>query len=115
MGKQDDFIRITLRLPPELHRQLQEAARTSSLNAEIIKRLEESFEQRVVVFEPDANTPVDIPAASAAITEVLEKTDEAIFQILDKYGIGTTVRNPHLSTWISERAARKAPKKVPEK
>jgi len=43
MAKQDDFVRITLRLPPDLHKQLIEAAGASSLNAEIVARLERSF------------------------------------------------------------------------
>lgn len=43
MAKQDDFIRLTLRLPPALHEMLVEAAGPRSLNAEIIDRLESSI------------------------------------------------------------------------
>jgi hypothetical protein len=45
MAKQDEFIRITLRLPPELHKKLTEAAGAGSMNAEIVARLEKSFEK----------------------------------------------------------------------
>ncbi|WP_271896290.1 Arc family DNA-binding protein [Candidatus Phyllobacterium onerii] len=44
MAKQDEWTRITLRIPPELHEKLTEAARTSSMNAEIIRRLEYTIE-----------------------------------------------------------------------
>lgn len=43
MGKQDDWIRKTVRLPLELHEQLTRAAKSSSINAEIVSRLEDSF------------------------------------------------------------------------
>lgn len=43
MAKQDDWIRITLRLPPELHQRLSDEAGAKSLNAEIVARLEDSF------------------------------------------------------------------------
>lgn len=43
---QDDYIRTALRVPPELHRALHNAADESerSFNAEIIERLKSSFE-----------------------------------------------------------------------
>lgn len=45
MAEEDDFVRITLRLPRELHESLVEsAAKKRSMNAEIIDRLEYSFE-----------------------------------------------------------------------
>lgn len=44
MAKQDDWIRITLRLPGDLHLKLVEAAANSSMNAEIVSRLEATFE-----------------------------------------------------------------------
>lgn len=42
----ENWVRITLRLPPDLHASLVESARLTSLNAEIIVRLEESFRAR---------------------------------------------------------------------
>lgn len=39
MAKQDTWTRITLRLPPDLHQLLTEAAGANSLNAEIVDRL----------------------------------------------------------------------------
>ncbi|AZV00280.1 Arc family DNA-binding protein [Paracoccus kondratievae] len=45
MAKQDDWIRITLRLPRELHEKLTGALDDTnrSMNAEIVSRLEQSF------------------------------------------------------------------------
>lgn len=40
MAKQDDWKRITLRIPPDLYDRIAEAAGASSVNAEIIARLE---------------------------------------------------------------------------
>jgi len=45
MARQDDYSRITLRLPPELHEKVRKAAGERSLNAEIITRLERTFEE----------------------------------------------------------------------
>ena len=41
-AKQDEWKRITLRLPPELYDALWSRARIGSLNAEIVSRLEAS-------------------------------------------------------------------------
>lgn len=47
MAKQDDFIRTALRVPPDLHKQLHEAASAAgrTFNAEIVARLTQSFER----------------------------------------------------------------------
>ncbi|PZP07831.1 MAG: hypothetical protein DI607_13525, partial [Sphingomonas hengshuiensis] len=42
MAKQDDYVRITLRLPPDLHRQLTTLAGAASLNAYIVSLLSQS-------------------------------------------------------------------------
>mgnify|MGYP000061849462 CR=1 FL=1 len=44
MSVQDTWKRITLRLPDELHKKLVKAAELSSLNAEIVSRLDYSFD-----------------------------------------------------------------------
>lgn len=46
MATQDDFIRTALRVPPDLHRQIHEAAEKANrtFNAEIVARLQASFE-----------------------------------------------------------------------
>ncbi len=46
MGKQDDWVRVTLRLPPDLHEKLTRAAEATSLNGEAVLRLEKSFENQ---------------------------------------------------------------------
>ena len=43
MAKQDDWSRITLRLPSEIHTKLADSAGAKSLNAEIVDRLERSL------------------------------------------------------------------------
>ena len=44
--EEDDYTRITLRIPKELHQKLTEAAKSSSksMNAEIVARLDNSFD-----------------------------------------------------------------------
>jgi hypothetical protein len=46
MANQDDFIRTALRVPPSLHKQLHDAAKTANrtFNAEIVDRLQASFQ-----------------------------------------------------------------------
>jgi hypothetical protein len=45
MAKQDDYVRYTIRVPADLYGKLQEAAGEKSINAEIITRLEASFDK----------------------------------------------------------------------
>jgi hypothetical protein len=53
MAKQDEFVRITLRLPPDLHEKLAAAAGSRSMNAEIVARIQHSFaeNERVTQYE----------------------------------------------------------------
>ena len=50
MAKQDDWVRLTLRLPPDLYGLLNEAVEGSphSMNAEIANRLWRSFKEEAV-------------------------------------------------------------------
>lgn len=52
MATQDDYIRTALRVPPDLHAQIHEAAKQNNrtFNAEIVSRLQGSFEPRPVDF-----------------------------------------------------------------
>lgn len=68
MAKQDDWVRITLRLPPELHEQLKERAGAGSLNAEIVEALEYATADYgprgvadlvVRVYAPDTAMPIE--------------------------------------------------------
>lgn len=45
MAKQDDYVRYTIRVPAELYERLQLAAGEKSVNAEIVSRLENSFDE----------------------------------------------------------------------
>lgn len=64
MAKQDTWKRITLRIPEDLHQRLADAARSNSLNAEIIRRLEFSF--------PEEQTEDEAAAAYEALRELLK-------------------------------------------
>lgn len=57
MGKQDEFIKTALRVPPDLHKQLHEAAAANNrtFNAEIVSRLQNSFPQ------PSENPVIKVP------------------------------------------------------
>lgn len=73
MATQDDYVRITLRLPKELQERLNEATEESfrSMNAEIVARLEESFTPRTI-----NNTTIRgnlVTADSQAIADQVER------------------------------------------
>ncbi|HAO33182.1 MAG TPA: Arc family DNA-binding protein [Candidatus Competibacter sp.] len=55
MGKQDDYIRITLRLPAELHERLTTMCERTkrSMNAEILTRLDVSFDDERLAEAPE--------------------------------------------------------------
>lgn len=93
MAKQDDFVRITLRLPPDLHADLEHYAVDNSLNAEIIRRLRTTvqFDQASAI--SDARIPpnrrfarlrVELDAGDRAITwsEIQERV-AAVLSALD--------------------------------
>jgi hypothetical protein len=77
MGKQDDWIRKTVRLPVELHEQLARAAKLSSMNAEIVARLEQSF----------ADHPTKPRDISSSLLEIIQASqfldDEDRAKIID--------------------------------
>lgn len=53
LAKQENWLKITLRLPPELHRKLAEATGANSLNAEIVQRLELSLTLPPIALPPE--------------------------------------------------------------
>ena len=61
MAKQDDYIRITLRMPPTLHRALALAAGEKSLNAEIIERLADSIYSQAGLSKKKSDGSLDEP------------------------------------------------------
>jgi len=69
MAKQDAYVRITLRLPAELHRSLVEAAGAQSLNAEIVERLEATVKVKF-----DENALSDLEKNTALIREEMAET-----------------------------------------
>ena len=78
---QDDYIKTALRLPREVHAQIQQAAAASgrSMNAEIVSRLEASFSRIALGLDEDR-----------LAEEVASKVAEAIFRsrnvLLEKLG-----------------------------
>lgn len=71
MAKQDDFIRVTVRIPPALHEKLRGVALSKSINAEIIDRLEASFVSDVQLTSGQQN---EMDRILQAIRAALEKT-----------------------------------------
>ncbi len=80
MAPEDDFVRITLRIPARLHQQLTDAAaKKRSMNAEIISRLEGSFEQ--------ASGPDDAKSFQEVATDAAHKAAEAaVVTVLTLFG-----------------------------
>ncbi len=76
MTAKDDRLPITLRIPPKLHSGLQAAARSAShsMNAEIIARLEASF-------DTSANSVI-IRAFSQLLTKMVSERDEEFTKVV---------------------------------
>ncbi len=102
MATQDDYQRITVRLPPDIHEKLTQAANSSakSVNAEIVSRLEASF-------EAEARTPEsDISALSIelmAMTDLIEKSQAALAGKKPAHELG--LDGPLLDRFIAHRDA----------
>lgn len=81
MATQDDYIRTALRVPPTLHSQIHEAAKINNrtFNAEIIARLQQSFETRDVDLAQDtADAMLKALAQAVSHAENLAKRLEVI-------------------------------------
>ena len=101
--KRDDTIKLVLRLPPALHRQLTRIAtrNNQSLNSEMIHRLEESIAlaERQEAILSSGTTPEEL------IINVIARAEDAILKLKD------------LERWRKERfaALAEAEKKELEK
>lgn len=85
---QDDYKKTALRLPPELHERLHEAAAASgrSYNAEIVARLEESLERQ----QAATGMPHEIAAYLAALQNrslMLDMRADMLKMRLDSIGV----------------------------
>lgn len=83
MAQQDDFIRTALRVPPTLHKAIHEAAAAANrtFNAEIISRLQQSFEDPEAASGAVPMTVVDAAikrAADAAAREARMEIEESL-------------------------------------
>jgi hypothetical protein len=80
MASQDDFIRTALRVPPELHKKIHEnaAASNRTFNAEIVARLQKSFEEAVPAMGDVAKDLVEEFAAKRKIS-FSEALDAMVF------------------------------------
>ena len=76
--EEDRYTRITLRIPKELHGRLQDAAddTSKSMNAEIVARLHESFEQRGSNAVLDIATMQELAQQSWRLQSLVHKADE---------------------------------------
>ena len=70
MAKQDEYVKTALRLPPQLHASLSGAAaeRGHSLNAEMVRRLDESFSGKI-----DDDRQVEITATLEGFRGVIKE------------------------------------------
>lgn len=85
MAKQDDWIRVTVRFPPELHERLNEARGARSFNAEVVSRLETSFEVDLARFQRDReelsallNRHSQMEATMKSLIALLEEANERL-------------------------------------
>lgn len=123
MATQDDYIRTALRVPPDLHAQIHEAAKanTRTFNAEIVARLQSSFsslqgsmrgfEMTAQMDDPHAGalTPEQLQLAKAVATEAVKQVVALRVEGLDllKAGVHTAVIGP------PPDQGKKAPAKKP--
>lgn len=72
MATQDDYIRTALRVPPELHAQIHASAKANNrtFNAEIVARLQESFEPRANIFINDISGQTTIASSASPLTQL---------------------------------------------
>lgn len=79
MATQDDYQRITVRIPPELHAQLTDAARdtSKSVNAEIVGRLEASFQPMAIARREETEELID---------KAIDKAAEVMMRVMEKRG-----------------------------
>lgn len=101
---QSDFVKTALRLPPDLHAMLHQAAEASgrSYNAEIVARLQASFEPRAPIpvtssRKDDATTPSAPPTAEDIAELVAEKLSGSMVQPISLEAL----RGKYLSPGIS--------------
>lgn len=93
MAKQDDFARITLRIPPDMHRQLTERLSAGiSMNGDILRRLAESLEadtievlEAALKTEPPYWTEIRLNASGGPISwDEIQAHVGAITDAIDK-------------------------------
>ena len=86
MATQDEYIKTALRLPRSLHARVQESAEATgkSMNAELIARLESSFNAT-----PDSTLEVKIDHLSAQNDQLQYMLDAVLSQIFDTFKLNT--------------------------
>ena len=90
-AKQTKFVALNLRLPPELHKELVEAAgNTRSLNAEILGRLKRSFEPEVKVLVPDRTRDTKLTTVIKHINKELAEANKELAETKNKLIIAST-------------------------
>jgi hypothetical protein len=74
MAKQDDWVRLTVRMPPELYARLQQAVAEgpNSMNAEVVTRLESTFRAGFPGGRPRPEAVDDMRAAALMFYEAAE-------------------------------------------
>lgn len=97
MATQDDYIRTALRVPRDLHKALHESASKSNrtFNAEIIARLQDSFDENfVTVIEARAKPGPESKHFDFNADEIANK----VIEKLESRGKSKAKREPRLDT-----------------
>ena len=102
MAKQDEYVRITLRLPPDLHARLLDSAGAKSLNAEIVDRLEGSFEQDSFLRERTGDPTATIGSLAKIVSDIQEIRRYMETSANPKLNSLMTVDSEKLKAWKAE-------------
>lgn len=105
MAKQDDWARITLRLPPDVYEQLMAAVANSpvSLNAEIVSRLQASLDAPTKADDQGAPNHFEQYAAAIASSAAQQAVEGATMMLMGHFGalVGNQKR---MAAWQAGRS-----------
>ncbi len=102
MARQDDYVRVTLRLPPELHEKLFWAADASelSLNSEVINRLSATLAKGK-----------SVEARSDPSLDAINNHVEVAWDFIEEAAKTLNEATKHLHAWETGLLAKKKRKK----
>ncbi len=87
VAKQDEYARITLRLPPDIHAKLIERAGAKSLNAEIVTRLTKTLAEDQMIDDGYPGPEEEIEANRELLEKIRLQTSKTVNRVLKEAGI----------------------------